>query len=145
MRDERTGRSSKKPGVRSIPGQGEEHEPGEQQNVAEFQKMMRGGRECVVPYCPEKAPVSPSPYLIIALLLLILPIQHLPDLSVLSQPHYTTSQLASFQLFCTQIQENSSYSAIQSCSPHCLKVFTSTPSPIIKLHSLSTLYLSFCS
>lgn len=39
-------------GVKSIPGQGKEHEPGEQQNVAEFQKMMRGGGECVVPYCP---------------------------------------------------------------------------------------------
>lgn len=62
------------PGVKSTPGQGEEHESGEQQNVAEFQKMVREGGECVVPYCPEKAPLSPSPYLIISLLLLILPI-----------------------------------------------------------------------
>lgn len=35
------------PEVKSIPGQGGEHESGEQQNVAEFQKMMRGGGECV--------------------------------------------------------------------------------------------------
>lgn len=63
-----------RPGVKSIPGQGEAHEPGEQQNVAEFQKMMRESGQCVVPYCPEKAPLFPSPYLIISLLLWILPI-----------------------------------------------------------------------
>lgn len=74
-------------GAKSIPGQGEEHEQEEAWWAVEYVWVLKNDErrwgwevgylkcnQCIIPYYPEKVPLSPSPYLVTPLLLLILPI-----------------------------------------------------------------------